>query len=137
MNAQRIVILVALLAVLGAAESARGQVDTKAGPGDKAPPAERPRTPLVITPEATPRDVSRPSEADYYRETPRVRHAPAFVGPLSGKTSTGRAGVAGWTSPNTDVGSRGATNPDQAGWFGFGFGLEWGGPRKPADAGER
>jgi hypothetical protein len=131
MNARGVVVLVALATVLGLPESARGQVEIK------APPSEPPRPPLVITPEVEPRDVKRPSDADYYRETPRVRHAPAFVAPLSGKTSTGRAGVAGWTSPNTDVGSRGATQPDQAGWFGFGFAIEWGRPGKPADAGER
>lgn len=131
MYAKGIVAIMAIAAVLGLAENARGQVKLK------APPVERPRPPLVITPELEPRDVSRPSDADHYRETPRVRHAPAFIAPLSGKTTTGRAGVAGWTSPNTDVGARGATQPDQAGWFGFGFAIEWGRPGKPADAGER
>ena len=107
-----------------------------AGDEPKAPPAERPPRPLVITPEGEPKDVSRPSDADRYRETPRVRHAPAFIAPLSGKTAAGHAGIAGWTSPNTDVGSRGATQPDSAGWFGFGFAIEFGRPGTPADAGE-
>jgi hypothetical protein len=55
---------------------------------------------------------------------------------LSGQTAAGRAGLAGWTSPNTDVGSRGATQTDSAGWLGFGFAIQFGRPARPADAGE-
>lgn len=63
-----------------------------------------------------------------------VRHDPAFIGPLSNKTesprSTGRVGIAGWTSPNTPVGS--AQNYREiTGYFAFGFALEWGGPPPP------
>ena len=121
---------VALAAVLGLAAGVRARDELK------APPSERPPRPFVIAPEVEPKDVSRPSDADRYRDTPRVRHAPAFIAPLSGETAAGRAGIAGWTSPNTDVGSRGATQPDSAGWFGFGFAIEFGRPGTPADAGE-
>ena len=51
---------------------------------------------------------------------------PAFVGPLSRETSDGRAGVAGWVSPNVPTGARGTTEPSGSGWLGIGFAIEWG-----------
>ena len=65
-------------------------------------------------------------EADLYPHRPPVSYEPGFVAPLTKETKTGRMGVAGWTSPNTPVGSRGASDPDNVGWLGFGFAMEWG-----------
>ena len=56
---------------------------------------------------------------------------PGFVAPLSKETASGRGGVAGWTAPNTVVGSRAVADPDNPGWLSFGFALEWGSPRLP------
>ena len=69
--------------------------------------------------------------AGLYPHRPLVPYQPGFVVPLTKETETGRMGVAGWTSPNVPVGSRGASDPDNAGWFSFGFATEWGGsPRR-------
>jgi len=65
---------------------------------------------------------------DLYPHRPPVSDAPGFVAPLTKSTETGRAGIAGWTAPNVPVGSRAGADPDSAGWFGFGFAAEWGGP---------
>ena len=43
-------------------------------------------------------------------------------------------GGAGWTSPNTSAGARGAADPDNPGWPGLGFAIEWGGSPKDDDA---
>src|SRR5262249_52945762 len=64
-------------------------------------------------------------------ERPPRPNGPAFVAPLSKETEGGRAGVAGWTSPNTAVGSRAAADPDNSGWLGFGFAMERGGSAVP------
>ena len=65
-------------------------------------------------------------DADLQPHRPAVPHSPGFITPLTRQTRDGRYGVAGWTSPNTRVGSRGAADPDNAGWFSFGFAYEWG-----------
>ena len=39
--------------------------------------------------------------------------------------------VAGFTAPNTPVGSRGASDPDNPGWAGLGFAVEWGRSGRP------
>ena len=62
---------------------------------------------------------------------PRASDLPGFVAPLSKETRSGRAGVAGWTAPNTVVGSRAGADRDNPGWLSFGFALEWGSPRPP------
>ena len=54
-----------------------------------------------------------------------------FVAPLSKETASGRAGVAGWTAPNTVAGSRAVADPNNPGWLSFGFALEWGSPHLP------
>ena len=66
-----------------------------------------------------------------YSERPPVSYGPTFLAPLSKQTEGGRAGVAGWTAPNTAVGSRAAADPDNTGWLGFGFAMEWGGSTAP------
>ncbi len=96
-----------------------------------SPPPERPQDHRKTPPENEP---SRPRmpEADLYPHRPPVRHAPGFIPPLVKETETGRFGLAGWTSPNTPVGSRLSADPDNAGWPGLGLGMEWGGPPKSA-----
>jgi hypothetical protein len=107
------------LAVLGAVP-AFAQVEMRATP---PPPPER----VIIEPGGDHYDATRPTDADAYVEPPAVRYDPAFVAPLSTKTETGRAGVAGWTAPNTPVGPRQQWR-EVSGWFAFGIAVEWGGP---------
>jgi len=95
------------------------------------PAPDRAREPVVIPP-GDHGQATRPSDADYYPQPPKVRHDPAFIGPLSSKTqtptSTGRVGAAGWTAPNTPVGAAQTGWRDVNGWFALGFAFEWGGP---------
>jgi len=69
----------------------------------------------------------RMSGADLYPHKAPAPYEPGFVAPLTKETATGRMGVAGWTSPNPRVGSRGASDPHNTGWLGVGFGMVWGG----------
>jgi hypothetical protein len=62
---------------------------------------------------------------------PTVRYDPAFIAPFTKETSTGRMGLAGWTSPVGVVGFNGPMNTRQDGWLSFGFAITWGGPPKP------
>jgi hypothetical protein len=95
------------------------------------PTPETTREPLIIPP-GDHGQATRPSDADYYPQSPRVRHDPAFIGPLSSKTEsltgTGRAGVAGWTAPTPPVGSAQTGWREVNGYFAFGIAVEWGGP---------
>jgi hypothetical protein len=80
---------------------------------------------------------TKPREHDFYRDGPRVEHDPGFIEGLSGEYETansrGRAGIAGWTSPNLPVGASVANGYDNVtGWFGLGFSVTWGGPPRPA-----
>ena len=79
-----------------------------------------------------PRDRVAPSvpERDLYPQRPSLPQRPHFFGPLSRDTKTGRAGVAGFTVPNAPVGSRVASDPDNPGWAGVGFAIEWGRPER-------
>ena len=72
---------------------------------------------------------ARPSAPvrDVHPSRTPVPGIPGFVAPLSKQTETGQAGIAGWTAPNLPVGSRGAADPDNPGWLGFGFAAQWGG----------
>lgn len=105
----------------------------------EAPPPRPAREPLVIPP-GDHYQATRPSDADFYREAPRVRHDPAFVRPLSSRTETptgtGRAGVAGWTAPNPPVGSAQVFR-ESSGWLSLGWAVEWGGPPPPAPPASR
>jgi len=104
----------------------------------KAPaPARRAPEPIVIPP-GDHGQATRPSDADYYTDPPKVRHEPAFIGPLSskreGSEASGRVGIAGWTAPSTPAGPA-QISREVSGWFAFGFAFEWGGP--PAEKGSR
>lgn len=78
--------------------------------------------------EALPDQADRPrsTERDRSLERPPVPYEPRFIAPLSKETPNGRAGVAGWTAPNTGVGSLATADPNNNGWLGFGFAVEWG-----------
>lgn len=69
-------------------------------------------------------------QADLYPHRPALPYDPRFIEPLTKETPTGRVGAAGWTSPNTSVGSRQSSDPENPGWLGLGLAIEWGGPRK-------
>ena len=62
---------------------------------------------------------------------PTVRYDPAFIAPFTKETSTGRMGLAGWTSPVGVVGADAPMHTRQPGWLSFGFAITWGGPPKP------
>src|SRR5262245_39339978 len=65
-----------------------------------APPAD-PRELEIVAPSAGARDVTRPREADFYREDIRVRHEPGFVEPLTTRPASGPVktiGLSGWTA---------------------------------------
>lgn len=127
MQIMRIVVTAVLmgLAVLWVVPVSAQQVDIT------VPAPDRGREPIIIPP-GDHGQATRPSDADHYPYPPKVRHDPAFIGPLSRKTetatSTGRVGVAGWTSPNTPVGPAQTGWRDVDGWFALGFSFEWGGP---------
>jgi hypothetical protein len=82
---------------------------------------------------------TRPGDADKYPRGGQVQHDPAFVKAASTRretpTSSGRHGIAGWTSPTTPVGSAGSGRNEISGYFAFGFAATWDGPppvRRPA-----
>ena len=77
-------------------------------------------------------EMTQPDDGSYAPPGPRVHHDPAFIGPLSvptqTPTTTGRRGVAGWTSPSVMVAGAGAGAREVTGYFAIGFAFEWGGP---------
>jgi hypothetical protein len=75
-----------------------------------------------------------PAPRDLYPHRPPVARDPHFIGPLSRDIGTGRAGVAGWTSQTVPTGSRLSSDPDDAGWLGLGFAMEWGRAPRPRRA---
>jgi hypothetical protein len=124
MVSMRIVLAGLALALIASPATAQ-QVDVQVAPPDRA------REPIVVPP-GDQYDATRPSDGDDYPRGPRVRYDPAFIRPLSAKrqtpTGSGRAGIAGWTSPNTPVGPQQAGWNDVTGYFALGFAVEWGGP---------
>ena len=103
----------------------------------KAPQPEQERQRRVITPGLL--YETKPGDEMRYPGTNAVPYDPAFIAPLSRKTetptSTGRVGIAGWTSPNTPVGPGGMGQREINGWPGFGFAWTWGGPAPAGRAG--
>ena len=102
----------------------------------QAPAPEPLRRPLVIPP-GDHFQITRPTDANFYSNPPRVNYDPAFIEPASTKietpSSTGRMGFAGWVSPNTPVGAEQTGWRGDTGWLVLGFAIEWGGP-PPAPA---
>ena len=72
-------------------------------------------------------------ERDLYPQRSSVPYQPNFFGPLSKETDSGRAGVAGFTAPNSPVGSRVSGDHDNPGWPGLGIAVEWGRPSARAN----
>jgi len=96
-----------------------------------APPAERrEKERAVITPGLS--GEGRPLDADNYPKGGRVPYEPGFIRGLSAEretpASTGRVGVAGWTAPNTPVGSPLSGWGEINGWFAIGLSVTWDGP---------
>lgn len=114
-----------LLAGLGAAPVMAQPIQI-----EKPAPAPVPE-PRIIRP-APGAEPTRPTDADYYPGGGQVGYEPAFVAQASRKLetprSTGRMGLAGWTSPNTPVGPASAGHEEVSGWFAFGFAIIWDGP---------
>ena len=77
-------------------------------------------------------EITQPDDGSYVPQGPRVHHDPAFIGPLSRPTqtptTTGRVGLAGWTSPSVMVASPASGGREVTGYFALGFAFEWGGP---------
>lgn len=122
-------LLAAVLLLLSVAPVAAQDVKIEA-----KPPEREPRE--IITP-GIQQDRTRPSDRDFYPDGPRVEHDPAFIEALSGEYQTGdsrgRAGIAGWTSPNTPLGSTAASGyREVTGWAGLGFSMTWGAPPRVA-----
>ncbi len=103
------------LALWGSAQ-AQGEVEMRTGPG------QQPRFEIVPPGPAT-REVTKPREADSYRDDVRVRHEPAFIEPFVGRTEAGNEfGLSGWTAPNPPVGSLASQGHQQSnGWFALGI----------------
>ena len=114
------------LAVLVATPVAAQQVDIQK---PSPPPVRIEREPEVIPPGLA--NERRPIEADNYAKGGRVPHEPAFIRGLSTRTATGRAGIAGWTAPNTPVGGGVVGWSEVSGWFAIGFSVTWDGPPPP------
>lgn len=80
-------------------------------------------------------EITRPDDARYLPPAPSVHYDPAFVGPLSAPTETGRLGLAAWTAPTAAMGGTQSGAREISGYFAFGFAIEWGGPpqtKRPA-----
>jgi hypothetical protein len=94
------------------------------------PPARRERERAVIAPGLS--EEGRPLDADNYVKGGRVPHEPGFIRGLSSEretpSSTGRIGIAGWTAPNTPVGSPLSGWGEVNGWFAIGLSVTWDGP---------
>jgi hypothetical protein len=89
------------------------------------PPAAAEKPALEIAPEASRPDAT---QRDLSPRRPDVPSARGFVAPLTKQTATGQAGIAGFTVPNPSVGSRATAEPENSGWLGVGFAVEWGMP---------
>ena len=95
----------------------------------------RPAEPeLRVLPPPLYEETTRPlPDADVYPQRgAHVDHDPAFIEPFTRTyqttTSTGRMGLAGWTSPNPPVGSPAREWRENTGWFALGFSVTWDGP---------
>lgn len=117
------------LLVLGALPATAQQVRIEAP--RPAKPAE-----ARIVPPPLHYQTTRPPDADYYPESPRVEHNPAFIEPFSKayttSNSSGRVGLSGWTSPTPPVGPR-SMYDEWTGVLAIGFSVTWDGP-PPAPA---
>jgi hypothetical protein len=93
--------------------------------------ARPPERGIEILPPPLHEDVTRPTDADFYAETPRVQHDPAFIEPLATDTETGHMGLSGWTSPETTAAPAVSGHREVNGWLAIGFSVTWGRPPAP------
>lgn len=108
------------LAAVGPA-AAQSNIDVQA----TTPPGD-PRELEIVAPSPGSRDVTRPREADFYREDIRVRHEPGYVEPLTARPANGPVkaiGLSGWTAPPGR--GDGVAQHETSGWFGFGLSITW------------
>jgi hypothetical protein len=99
----------------------------EASVGIKAPsPADRGTLPSLQY------RATQPSDDNYPLGSVRILYDPAFFSQFSMPTetpiSTGRVGVAGWTTPNPPLGGSDGGFREVTGWFGIGLSVTWGGP---------
>src|SRR5437879_11755528 len=77
-------------------------------------------------------EATQPSDDNYPLGSVRILYDPAFFSqfsvPVETPTSTGRMGLAGWTTPNPPLGGSGGGFREVNGWLGFGLAVSWGGP---------
>jgi hypothetical protein len=119
-------LIVPLLILMAALAQAQFKIETA--------PAESERRPRVLAPPLG-ADTTRIPDLDSYPNAPNVPYDPAFIEPftttIETPTSTGRAGLSGWTSPSTPVGAAATGHREHNGWLGFGFSATWGAPVPP------
>ena len=125
--------MVALL-TLAASPVFAQQVDIKA-----APPEGQEHRPEIVPP-GLHYEITRPDDADFYPDGPRVRHDPAFIEPFVAKVETpngtGEVGLSGWTAPAPPVGPS-VIRREVNGWLSFGLSFVWGGPPTPPKRAQR
>ena len=94
--------------------------------GVKAPSPQRATLPSLQY------EATQPSDDNYPLGSVRILYDPAFFSqfsvPVETPTSTGRMGLAGWTTPNPPLGGSGGGFREVNGWLGFGLAVSWGGP---------
>ena len=77
-------------------------------------------------------EATRPTDDNYPLGDVRILYDPAFFSrasrPIETPTSTGRVGLAGWTTPNPPLGGSEGGYKEVSGWLGFGLATSWGGP---------
>lgn len=115
--------LVALCLAGAGHAAAQSKMDVKASA--PKPPGD-PRELEIVAPSPGARDVSRPREADFYREDIRVQHEPGYVEPLTARPASGpvkKIGLSGWTAPPGR--GDGIAQHETSGWFGFGLSITW------------
>ena len=124
---KRLVVALSLfLTGLAAGVAVAQQVDVTVAP----PPRERGVSGVID--HGLQYEITQPDDVSYVPPGPRVHHDPAFIAPLSiptqTSTTTGRMGVAGWTSPSVTMASPASGGREVTGYFAIGFAIEWGGP---------
>ncbi|HUG38382.1 MAG TPA: hypothetical protein VML54_15600 [Candidatus Limnocylindrales bacterium] len=117
------VLLLGPALVVAAASAASAQTQGSTELRTTAVPGEMD---LFVAPSPGARDVTRPREADFYREDIRVRHEPGFIEPLTTRPKTGpikKVGLSGWTAPPGR--GDGIVQHETSGWFSFGLSIVW------------
>src|SRR2546428_7387625 len=97
--------------------------------GVKAPSPQRATLPSLQY------EATQPSDDNYPLGSVRILYDPAFFTqfsvPIETPTSTGRVGLAGWSTPNPPLGGSDGGVRGGNGWAGFRVGVGWGGPPPP------